>query len=208
MKSENKRWIFVVVSAVLALCLNTFSSEAKAQTSVNVRKGQLEHATWYKSNTQLQIVDDGPIVHDYRTAPKNDPGFQIPIGPTGNGGGQIPEGGIPLGGDGPRQARMEQSSLPRSGFGPSNIPSRGMGPMNALPGTKMGGLGGNGASGAGNHATTGVSARPILHPGINSATASPAAYNGSYSGAPAANYGGGGGGSSSSDVRGKLLGHH
>src|SRR5476651_2084808 len=127
MRNVNKRWIFVAVSAVLALGLNTFASEAKAQTSVNVKHGQLEHATWYKSNTQLQIVDDGPIVHDYRTAPKNDPGFQVPIGPVGNNSGQIPEGGMPLGGDGPRAVRMEQNSLPKSGFGPSNIPARGMG---------------------------------------------------------------------------------
>jgi len=204
MRIEFKRWTLIAASAVMALCLNAFTSEAQAQ-SVNVKKGQLEHATWYKSNMQVQIVDDGPIVHDYRQGPQNDPGFQIPIGPAGANNNRIPEGGIPLG-DGPRQVRMERSALPQSGFGASNIPARGMGPAVALPGTKMGGLGGQGGGG-GQKSTTGVSARPISRPGTTSAAASPAAYTGGYGSGGGANYGGGGGGSSSTSVRAKLLGH-
>jgi len=200
MKSDKKRWILVGVSAVMALCLNTFGSEAKAQ-SVNVKKGQLEHTTWYKSNMQVQIVDDGPIVHDYRQAPAKDPGFQIPIGPAGANSNQIPEGGIPLG-DGPRQVRMEHSALPQSGFGSSNIPARGMGPASNLPATKMGGMGGNGGPKTG----TGTSARAIGRPGITSQAASPAAYSGG-GGSAGPTYGGGGSSSSSTSVRAKLLGH-
>jgi hypothetical protein len=32
---------------------------------------------------ESHVVDDGPIIHDYRQAPNNDPGFKIPIGPVG-----------------------------------------------------------------------------------------------------------------------------
>ncbi len=205
MKSENKRWILMTMSAALALCLSTFSSAANAQNSVNVKKGQLQQSTWYKSNMQVQIVDDGPVVHDYRTAPKNDPGFQIPIGPVGSNDGRIPEGGIPLGGDGPRTPRIERSNLPQSGFGPSNIPARGMGPATALPGTKMGGLGGAGKP-QGNQTSTGVSARPIGRSPITSQSASPAAYSGG-GGGQGVSYGGGGNSSTSLGVRAKLLGH-
>jgi len=207
MRSENKRWMLITVGAIAALCLNTFTTEAKAQgSSVNVKKGQLQQTGWYKSNMQVQIVDDGPIVHDYRTAPSNDPGYQIPIGPAGANNGRIPEGGIPLGDGGPRQMRLERNTLPQSGFGPSNIPARGMGPANALPQTKMGGLGGNGSSGQ-QKTTTGTSARPIGRPSTVSASAGPAAYGSNYGGGQGANYGGGGSSSTSLGVRAKLLGH-
>jgi hypothetical protein len=206
MKSENKRWFLLTISAALALVLNTaLTGAANAQNSVNVKKGQLQQTGWYKSNMQVQIVDDGPVVHDYRTAPANDPGFQIPIGPAGSNNGRIPEGGIPLGGDGPRMPRIERNNLPQSGFGPSNIPARGMGPATALPGTKMGGLGNKPQTG-GPQATTGVSARPLLHPQTTSQVASPASYGGS-GGGQGVSYGGGGNSSTSLGVRAKLLGH-
>jgi hypothetical protein len=204
MKSENKRWLLVAVSAVVALCLNSFGSAANAQGSVNVKKGQLQQTGWYKSNMQVQIVDDGPVVHDYRTAPANDPGFQIPVGPAGANNGRIPEGGIPLGdAGGPRMPRIERNTLPQSGFGSSNIPARGMGPATALPGTKMGGLGNQGAQ---QKTSTGVAARPIGRPQTVSQVASPASYGGS-GGGQGVNYGGGGSSSTSLGVRAKLLGH-
>ncbi|MBU6451995.1 MAG: hypothetical protein KGS72_09480 [Cyanobacteria bacterium REEB67] len=194
----------MAASAAMALCLSTFTSAARAQGSVNVKKGQLQQTGWYKSNMQVQIVDDGPIVHDYRTAPAKDPGYQIPIGPAGADNGRIPEGGIPLGGDGPRQMRLAPNTLPQSGFGGSNIPARGMGPATALPGTKMGGLGNQYAQQQ--KSSTGVSARPIGRPQTVSQSAGPASYGSGYGGPSGVSYGGAGsGGSSSANVSGKLL---
>ena len=167
-----------------------------------MKKGALQQSTWYKSNMQVQIVDDGPVVHDYRTAPKNDPGWQIPIGPAGGDNGRIPEGGIPVGGDGgPRQMRIAPNSLPQSGFGGSNIPARGMGPANALPSTKMGGLGNAGQQ---QKTSTGVSARPIGRPQTVSQMAGPASYGNNYGGGSGPAYGGGGNSSTSTNVSGKL----
>lgn len=191
------------VLASLSLC-----EEAKAQNSVNLKKGQLQQAGWYKSPLQVQILDDGPKVSDYRTAPSNDNGYNIPIAPMGNNGGRIPEGGMPFQtGSGPVQARMQQSALPQSGFGGSNIPARGMGPAMALPAAKMGGLGAQYANQ--NKASTNVNARPVGlgKPAAVTAKSAPtaASYGGSYGAGSGGGYGGSGG-STSTAVRAKLLG--
>ncbi len=207
-KQNNRmRWLPAVL-AVAAFALSASASEAQAQGSVTLKKGQLQQAGWYKSAPQIQIVDDGPIVHDYRTAPQQDQGFQIPIGPAGNNG-RIPEGGIPLG-NGAAMTRMAPSNLPQAGFG-SNIPARGMGPAIALPGTKMGQLGDQYAKEQrAIQAQERVNARPI---GLGRPTsqmaaparaASPASYGGGY-GSGSGGYSGSGGGANTS-VRAKLLG--
>lgn len=204
MKLNNSGWMPVALAAT-AFALTSFTSQAQAQGSVTLKKGQLQQAGWYKSAPQIQIVDDGPIVHDYRTAPQQDQGFQIPIGPAGNNG-RIPEGGIPLG-SGQNMVRMAPSTLPQAGFG-TNIPASGMGPARALPSTKMGNLGNQYA--AQQQANERVSARPIgLGRPVSAQAgparaASPASYGGGY-GTGAGGYSGGGGGANTS-VRAKLLG--
>ena len=188
--------------SICAFAVQAGFSEAKAQ-SVNIKRGQLQQAGWYKSNLQVQIVDDGPIVNDMRRAPAQDRGFEIPIGaPTG--GNRIPEGGIPLG-SGPAAVRMAPNTLPTAGFG-SNITARGIMAPNNLQQAKMGGLGDKYAQQQ-KSASTNTSARPLLGKPTAAARAVPAAGPASYSNS----YGGGGaavgtGGGSSSSVRGKLLG--
>lgn len=201
----NKKYLIVLGACLAALSI---SDAAYAQGSVNLKKGQLQQAGWYKSPLQVQILDDGPKVADYRTAPSNDNGFNIPIAPMGNNGGRIPEGGLPFQtGSGPVQVRMQQNTLPQSGFGGSNIPARGMGPMTALPGTKMGGLGAQYANQQ--KANTQVSARPVGlgKPSMVGAKAAPvaASYGGSYGAGAGGGYSGGGS-STSTSVRAKLLG--
>jgi len=185
------------------------AGSAKAQnSSVTMKKGQLQQAGWFKSAPQIQIVDDGPVVHDLRTAPAQDQSYQLPIGPAGSNG-RIPEGGIPLGnGGGPMQMRVAPNNLPQAGF-QSAIPARGMGPARALPGTEMGQLGKQYAAEQRRNAQSSVSARPIGRHNAPSATAapnriaSPSAYTGGY---------GNGGGyvapssSSSTSTRAVLLG--
>lgn len=192
--------------AILATTLSV-CGEARAQQSVNLKKGQLQQASWYKSPLQVQILDDGPKVNDYRQAPANDPGYNIPIAPIGNNGGRIPEGGLPFQtGSGPVMARMGQNTLPQSGFGPSNIPARGMGPAGALPQTKMGGLGAQYAASQ-QKTNTGVSARPLLNkPAAGArAVATPASYGSSYGSGSGGGYSSAGP-SASTAVRAKLLG--
>lgn len=203
-QKKELRWLPAVFAAG-AFLLSAATSEASAQGTVNLKKGQLQQAGWYKSAPQIQIIDDGPIVHDYRTAPQQDQGYQIPIGPAGNNG-RIPEGGIPLG-SGPAAVRMAPSTLPQAGFG-TNIPARGMGPAMALPSTKMGQLGEQYAREQ--RAAERVNARPIGlgRPTSNVAaparSVSPAAYTGGY-GSGSGGYSGGGG-SANTSVRAKLLG--
>ena len=115
-KSLKKQKLYLAITTG-ALVLSALTSSAQAQSpSVSLKKGQLQQAGWYKSAPQVQIVDDGPVVHDYRTAPHEDQAYQIPIGPAGTSG-RIPEGGIPLGNGGPQMMRMAPNSLPQSGFG-------------------------------------------------------------------------------------------
>jgi hypothetical protein len=199
-----------LVLTTSALVLSALTSSAQAQSpSVAIKKGQLQQAGWYKSNAQIQIVDDGPVVHDYRTAPHEDQAYQIPIGPAGTSG-RIPEGGIPLGNGGPQMMRMAPNSLPQSGFG-TNMPARGMGPARALPGTEMGQLGKQYAAEQRRSAQNNVSARPIGLGRGNSAAAAPNRMASSPASYGAAYHGSGGGyvapsSSSSASVRAKLLG--
>lgn len=189
-----------------AFALTAVTSAGHAQGTVNLKKGQLQQAGWHKSALQVQIVDDGPIVHDYRTAPQEDKPYQIPIGPAG-GGGRIPEGGIPLGNGGPQQMRVAPNALPQASFG-TNMPARGMAPARALPGTEMGQLGKQYAAEQ-RRSQNNVSARPIgLGRPVSAAAApnriaSPASYGPAYKSS--------GGGyvaqqSTSASLRGKLLG--
>lgn len=198
-----------VLGAVLGLAV--FSQvEASAQNagSINIKKNQLQQAGWHKSPLQVQILDDGPVIKDYRTAPASDQGYNIPLAPTGNNGGRIPEGGLPFNtGSGPVTPRIQTPNLPQAGFG-SNIPARGMGPATALPGVKMGGLGNQYAQQQQSKST--VAARPV---GLGKpasgmrAAAAPASYGSSYGGSGGGGgYYGGGGSSSSTAVRAKLLG--
>lgn len=206
-----KKHKFYLVMTTGALVLSALTSSAQAQSpSVSLKKGQLQQAGWYKSAPQVQIVDDGPVVHDYRTAPHEDQAYQIPIGPAGTSG-RIPEGGIPLGNGGPQMMRMAPNSLPQSGFG-TNMPARGMGPARALPGTEMGQLGKQYAAEQRRSAQNNVSARPIGLGRGNSAAAAPNRMASSSPASYGAAYHGSGGGyqapssSSSASVRAKLLG--
>lgn len=205
MKLQEKIQILSVLLGSGLLVSSCFNG-AQAQSSVNLKKGQLQQAGWHKSALQVQIIDDSPIVNDLRRPAAQDRGFEIPIGAPG-GGNRIPEGGIPLG-SGPTSVRMSPNALPTAGFG-SNIPARGILPVNGLQQAKMGGLGNKFNTPAPKSASTGVSARPLLGKPSQAARAvpasGPASYGNSY-GPSGASVGGGGGSSSSTSVRATLLG--
>ena len=119
-----------------------------------VHQKKLDKANFYSAPRQMQILDERPIIKDFREAPASSPMIALPPGPQGAAGGyggngagalgDMPGGGggsapVQIGGA-PGQAPYRTSSpsslpLPKSGFdrSPSNIPAGGLGPRNALP---------------------------------------------------------------------------
>ena len=184
----------------------------------------LEKTKFYEAPRQMQILDERPIIHDFREAPAAAQQIELPPGPQGfggNGGGQgggalgggapsLPSGGLQLGnGSGPAYRMAPNSALPKSGFsGPSNIPARGMGPAGSLPGVTKGVLGNIMAKPKGNGAGAGPAggmAAPRGRTQGNSNGPAVASYGGYGTGS-----GGGTGASSSteSNVHGTLLKRH
>lgn len=112
-----------------------------------------QKATFYVAPPQLQILDERPIVHDFREAPQGGNSIQLPPAPQGFGGasgggagalgGDEPGGGgggpyqIP-GGGGPGYRNFNPGTsipLPKADFGhaQTNIPAGGVGPRGVLP---------------------------------------------------------------------------
>lgn len=216
-----------ILKLTLAIGFLTVASPALAQGRVN--KNALEKTKFYEAPREVQIIDDRPVVRDFREAPQDAGSIELPPGPQGAGGSSggggagalgggapssIPAGGMPIGGpnQGYRTPAGERVPLPKSGFGgPSNIPARGMGPRGALP----------------DASSTNRLMGKMLNPGVAKGVAAgpsrgmaptPQRTNGNYSGPPAATYSGGYGngtgsgygGSASqtqSNVRGSLLRH-
>lgn len=119
----------------------------------HIHQKKLDKTTFYNSPRQMQILDERPIIKDFREAPQQSPMIALPPGPNGNMGGyggngagalgDTPSGGGPgsapvqLGGPGVQPYRTGDNGgnlpLPKSGFsGPSNIPARGLGPSGPL----------------------------------------------------------------------------
>ncbi|HEY9772303.1 MAG TPA: hypothetical protein V6C81_00680 [Planktothrix sp.] len=138
----------VFMAALTILISSVAASPAMAQQRIN--KNALEKATFYQSPREVQIIDDRPIVRDFREAEQAPGTIDLPPGPTGSGGGYggsgagalgggpgstIPAGGLPIGSNrGYRTAPGGGLPLPKSGFGrDTNIPARGMAPRGNLP---------------------------------------------------------------------------
>jgi hypothetical protein len=139
-----------LLACTLGLLAAATVAPADAQT-VNSKARQ--KATWYTAPHELQIIDERPVIKDFREAPAAGQQVQLPPGPNSGGGyggggggamggddgGTIPAGGIPIGG--PNQGYRTDSpggplGLPKADFGhaQTNIPARGMGPKGPLPG--------------------------------------------------------------------------
>lgn len=135
------------------------AQSVNAQNTVNSRA--LERSRFYTAPREFQIVDESPVIRDFREAPATGSQINLPNGPGGGpgaggsagiGGGSganatIPAGGMPLSGGASggnpayRNAPVGMTSLPKSGFGGSNIPARGLGPRGILPGVTTGVVG-------------------------------------------------------------------
>lgn len=139
----------VIISAGLL----AFAPAALAQNAVSTKA--LEKTRFYNAPRQIDILDDRPVVRDFREGPESAGQIALPNGPGGGaaggpgaggvgdfGGGSganttIPGGGLHLPGGssepGYRNAPAGMRSLPQSGFSGSNIPARGLGPRGILP---------------------------------------------------------------------------
>ncbi len=129
--------ILTMSNLILLLVILSGNCDVKAQ--FKVKKDSLEKSTWYEAPRQIQIIDDSPIIHDYRPAPQTNQDNQyvnIPANPGGNSS-SIPAGGLHFGT--PAARVSAGSNLPSAGFG-TNIPVGGIAHPRSLPGISHGGL--------------------------------------------------------------------
>lgn len=216
--------LIVAASASVAMC----AAPSMAQ-GFKIDQRKLDKTTFYSAPRQMQILDERPIIKDFREAPQAQQQIELPPGPQGYGGGGgggagALQGGGPGGGPngGPLQMggpsvqprtsngmMPNMGSLPKTGFGQTNIPARGMGPKGPL---------------ADATSTNRLMGKMMTPPKSQGASAGPARgmaptkgpSNGNYAGPAVSSYSGGygngsgagfGGSSSRTDtsVRGSLL---
>lgn len=132
-----------IKSTLLIISFSTISilliSETPGLAQFKVRKDSLEKSTWYEAPRQVQIIDDAPVVHDFRQASPPPPQYiNIPANPGGGNLGTIPAGGLHFG-DPNAVHTSSGPNLPRAGFG-TNIPAGGIAHPGSLPGISHGGL--------------------------------------------------------------------
>jgi hypothetical protein len=224
MTPSKKTVIYAVAAGACALSSLALANPASAQA---VNGGARQKASWHEAPHEIQIIDERPIIRDFREAPSQPQMIQLPPAPQGFGGGYggggggalaggngapIPAGGIPLGGpnQGYRTPSSPMGALPQSGFGRgSNIPSGGIGPKGPLANGTTTGV--HGSLTNGKHAP-GVGAGPAggMAPSSGrtngNSNAPVASYSGGYGSGSGAGYGGAASRTESS-VRGSLLKH-
>ncbi|MBX9689042.1 MAG: hypothetical protein K2X27_20200 [Candidatus Obscuribacterales bacterium] len=212
--SKTAIWGLGILASV---CL---SPDAKAQM-IDTKARQ--KASWYNAPREVQIIDERPVVRDFREAPSAPSMIQLPPGPQGFGGASggggggamgdgggspvLPAGGMPIGDGGPGYRGPSMGGLPleRAGFNrsPSNIPAGGIHPRGALPNGQTTGVHGSMMTPTAHSAgpAAGAGNRAAMAP-VRAATPA-ASYGGNYTQAPAGASSGGGG--ASTRVQGVLL---
>lgn len=203
------------VSLLVGIMMLSVSLPAQAQ---RIKKDSLEKTRWHNAPREFQIIDDRPIIRDFREAPQEAGTIELPPGPqasgAGGGGGgamsipsSLPAGGLQLGGpnQGFRNAPSGLGSLPKSGFSGTNIPARGFAPKGLQNGNSTNRLMGKmmpQGNGAGAGAPRGMSSPSGRSAGYSPAPA--ASYSGGY-GSGSGNASGGSASRTESMVRGTLL---
>lgn len=132
---------------LLGLAMSTVCSIALVQTPAQAQKVNAkaqEKVRWFNAPREMQIVDERPIIKDFREAPAADQMIDLPPGPQAGGGGMggggsgalggggptLPSGGLQLGGPGASPYRGASGpALPNArGFQGTNIPAKGFAP--------------------------------------------------------------------------------
>jgi hypothetical protein len=182
--------IAFLICGVATICSTTAASAQGG--GMRIQKDALQKANWHTAPREFQIIDDRPIIKDFREAPqKADNTIELPIGPAGSGAGAL--------------RTSDSMNLPKAGFGQaSNMPARGLGPGHLLPGIGHSNLG-NMMSPA-KAASTGAPARRMVSAPVKSSGngSTPIASYGGYGTGGGSSYGGNSS-SSSASVRGTLL---
>jgi hypothetical protein len=219
----------LAVGLLLGVTVVVLAAPAHAQ---RVRKDLLEKSHWYVAPREYQIIDDRPVIRDFREAPEAagtvdlPPGPGMPAGGGGGGGAGALAGGGPgstptaaetqLGGPNPgfRNAPASMRSLPKAMLGrPENSNMRSLKtPAANLPGGFNTGVLGKlmnqqkgvpmGAQGA----PRAMGGPPAGRSAGHSAAAPVASYSGGYGSGSGSGYGGSSGRTETS-VRGHLLKH-
>jgi hypothetical protein len=145
------RYGLLSLTVLLSTVISTEAAQAQGFQG-QIKQNKMDKVHFYNSPRQMQILDERPIIKDFREAPASSPMISLPPGPQAGGGGyggngagalgDNPSGGgggapVQLGGPGVQPYRTAdnggQLPLPKSGFnGPTNIPARGLGPRGAL----------------------------------------------------------------------------
>lgn len=213
----------ILVASLFGISALIAAAPAHAQQA-SVKEKAMHKATFYNAPRQIQIVDERPIIHDFREAPQAPGMIQLPPPPQGFGGAGGGQGGGAMpGGDGGgaadpvmqlpagpgiapyRTPSNPMGALPKSGFGGTNIPARGMGPRNALQNGTTTGVHGAVNPFAKAAGPSAASAGPRAQ-----AAGRPAPVAASYGGGPYTQAGGGatggvGGAGASTAVSGRLM---
>jgi hypothetical protein len=222
--------LFMALGIGIILPATVTAAQAQ-QNATTVNPKARSKAVWYNSPREIQIIDERPVVRDFREAPQTPAPIQLPPGPGshpgayGGGGGAmgddgsatLPGGGLPMGGGNggepgyrtPDQINPNAVPLDKVGFNrnPSNIPAAGMGPKGPLPGGFTTGIYGKVAA---PKYPNGLPASPLLGKHTAPSTAPAAKATPVYSYNPGNSYGNGvgtssGNGGASTAVTGKLM---
>jgi hypothetical protein len=111
---------------LVLLLLSCTDPPAQAQTSVTLKKGQLEQVKQFQARREYQIIDESPVVKDLRQPKESGPNYVINVGPG-------PTSSAP----GTVVLTPERNNLAPSGF-QTQIPARGFSKPGLAPAT-MGG---------------------------------------------------------------------
>lgn len=196
-----------------------------SQAQQKIQTNRLDKVKFFNAPREVQIIDERPIVRDFREAPSAPSTIDLPPAPQGFGGGSggggggalpmndlSPTSGMPMmgapGDPGYRTPTSSSLPLPKSGFGGTNIPARGMAPRTALPNGQSTGVHANLMTPIARQAQPGSGMGAGSRGAMAPAAAPAAAYSRGYSTTPSsgAGYGGSSGGmNSSTSLTGKLL---
>ncbi len=136
------RKLFLLGLAMSTMC--SFALVAAPAHAQKVNAKAQEKVRWFTAPREMQIVDERPIIKDFREAPQAEQMIDLPPGPQAGGGGMggggsgalggggptLPAGGMQLGGPGASPYRASSGpSLPNArGFQGTNIPAKGFAP--------------------------------------------------------------------------------
>ena len=76
----NKLLIVSLMAGVALLATNP------AQAQTRIKKDSLEKTQWHHAPREFQIIDDRPVIRDFREAPSEAGSIEIPPGPQASGG--------------------------------------------------------------------------------------------------------------------------